>query len=187
MRRAALLVLLCACGVREPGIEVTVTVQVTPLDGLDDATLAIEKVELFECSTARWWRWLAPVSTAWAHGGDEGTSTPRVVTTPVLLDLRSAEVQPVVVVRPPPGKVCGLAFTFAPSTADAREQGTTLYVEQGSARQLSTKKLTVSRSFDALELDADHLDATLAWTLQMPTPGADGDATLQALLQSLQR
>lgn len=185
MRAVLLALALCGCGVREEGLEVFVNLCVEqPLDAsFTSATVAIEQVQLFPCVSV--WRWLSPIGTAYAHGGDD-TSDPRVLKAPVLIDLRVGELQPVATMHPPPGSYCGVAMTFAPSTVDARESGTTLYLESPSGRELSTRQLLISRSFDAVELDGDASKTlTLDYGLIMPPPSGIGDETLRALLDTL--
>ena len=187
MRRACLALLLAGCGVREPGIEVGLALDVlTPqVTSLQAATVAIERVELRTCPQARWWQALSPLSTAWAHG-TEPVSSPRALVTPVLLDLRTAGPVAIGTVRPPPGTYCSLEVTFAPSTADVREQGTTLYLDAEALRQLTavTRVIPVSLP-QPLRLDADQLDGSIVLELQLPEPGRDGADTLDRVTKTL--
>ncbi len=178
---------LTACGEREPGLSVSVTAEVASPLSFDTATLSIERVELVRCETARpWWRALSPISTAWAHGGADVEATdPRVVVAPVLVALTSAESQPIATFAPPPGAVCGVSLTFAPSTAEARAQGTTLFLEGAGVRQLSTRRYVVTKSFDARALDEAHPALTLRLRFEAAPLGADGDQTLAALLATV--
>ncbi len=177
-----------ACGSREAGIEVFVEAQVTSNGDsrFTTATLAIEQVELIPCATARWWHALSPISTAWAHGDPSSAPTnPLVVRAPVLLDLQRAEVQALATVRPPPSSVCGLALSVAPSTADAPSQGTTLFLESPTFRQLSTRQLVVTHTLEPVLLDEAHRTAHFTLHLTTPNPAPTGDQSLTALLATL--
>jgi hypothetical protein len=181
--------LVAGCGVREPGLGVTVRAVVSPLGGpaLGLATLGLEQLELAPCPVARpWWHALSPLSTAWAHGAHDPGSNPRLATAPVLVDLKSAAPQVLGELAPPPGAVCGLTLTFAPSTAEASSQGTTLLLEGPGFRQLSTRRQVVSRTFDARALDEAHRTLELEVRLTAGVPAGDGDATLGQVLATTQ-
>lgn len=195
MRSRALVlvaVLACsACGVREEGLAVEVTVTLSPLgsDGqFDTATLAVEQLALAPCQTVRWWQRLSPLSTAWAHG-TQMEGSPLVVAQPTLLDLTSAEPRTLGTLHPPPGTYCALEVQFAPSTVDAHSQGTTLLLEgtwQGTAlRQLSTRKLKLSVPLDHQTLDDARLSLSVALQLTAAPPAQTGDETLEATLATL--
>ncbi len=178
--------IVSACGVREPGLEVHVSLVVdSPLD-LDTATLALEQIELTACEVATpWWVPLLPISTAWAHGSGDVAATPRRLMAPVLIDLTAATATELGSFKPPPGPICELSLTFAPSTADAREHGTTLFFEAQGFRQLSTKRLVVSVPVSRLPVDESNRVQTLQLTLSPTSPLATGDASLEAVLASL--
>lgn len=179
------LVLLAGCGVSEPGLSVHVTVQVGAPLSAQAASLAIEEVELVPCAVARpWWQALSPVSTAYAHGVEAANATPRRLVSPVLLDLTRAEAQDVAHFAPPPGALCAVKLTFAPSTADARAQGTTLFLEQPPVRQVSTKRYVVTKAFEARALDEASRELELSLRLEA-AQGADGDETLRVMLGTL--
>lgn len=180
-----------ACGARDEGISVEVTLTVVPLGSagaFETATLAVEQLELSPCQTVRWWQRLNPISSAWAHGTEQHDS-PLVLAQPTLLDLTSGEPQPLGTLHPPPGTYCALQVQFAPSTVDAHSQGTTLLLEGAWSgaplRQLSTRKLKLSVPLDHETLDGARLASPVALGLTAVAPAQTGDETLEATLATL--
>lgn len=176
------------CGLREEGLTVELSMQVTPTQSeahLETATLAIERLELSACREARWWQHLSPVSVAWAHGG-ESASSPLSLAQPTLVQLANEGPQPLGTLHPPPGTYCALQVQFAPSSVEARSHGTTLLVEGtldgAPLLKLSTRELKVELALDHEALDATR--RTLALTLFL-TPAAPTESTDDLLEDTL--
>jgi hypothetical protein len=185
MRPLALasLLFMTDCGVRESGLEVHVSAAVESPVRLQTATLALEQLELQRCEErSHWWSPLVPISTAWAHDVQDGSTNPRRLEVPILIDLTRSDLIPIGSLTPPPGSICGLTLTFAPSTADAREQGTTLFLEGTGYRQLSTKRVQVSLPLDHLQVDEDHKVQSLKFKVGAFEPIPSGDASLTAVV-----
>jgi hypothetical protein len=177
-----------ACGVREEGLMTHVTVQVTPEKSgarYDTATLAIERLELSACREVRWWQQLNPISVAWAHG-DELAASPAQRS---LVSLTLDTPQLVGTIYPPPGAYCALQLHFAPSTIDARSQGTTLLLEGAldgaPLLKLSTRELKVEVPLDHETLDATRRTLELRLLLTAPSPMGADDDILEAAVATL--
>jgi hypothetical protein len=180
----AALVMLSACAGREEGLVVPVTVVV---DGVSEdwarATLSVEVLSLTPCVT--WWQRLSPVSTAWAHDTSDTPLDPRTLAVPMVVDLLAREPQELGVLHPPPGEVCGVTLTLAPSTGTTRSQGTTLLLERPGALQLSTAHRAVTLSGPARSLNEMMRAQPLVLHVAFPGRQTTGDATIDALGWSL--
>lgn len=188
MRRVGvvLMTLAAGCAARDGGIEVEVQARVEHPVGADlvVAAVALEQVALVPCVEASRWRWLSPISTAWAHGGHgESPTGPLVVAAPMLVDLRTAEPQALAVLRPPPGRYCGLRLGFAPSSTDGAVAGSSLLMAGGGQPLRSARTASRVLSFEPRVFDAEHLDGRLVVRLT-PTLAATGDASFFALVES---
>ena len=133
------LLLVCACGSREVGTQLHLTLDFQPAraartedgsrhflndrgDGirLTRARVTLSSVEIAACQTSAAWRWLralSPVGTAHAHSA----SNPQRLGTPHVSGLERADGEPLALgtLEPPPGRYCRAHLVFAPADADA--------------------------------------------------------------------
>ncbi len=133
------LLALCACGSREEGIQLHLSLDFRPsrpvlTEGttrqytndqgehvtLTRAHVTLSTVEFFPCQTSSAWRWLrglSPIGTAEAHE----TGSPRRLGTPHVsgLERPDGEELPLGTLKPPPGSYCRARLVFAPADADA--------------------------------------------------------------------
>jgi uncharacterized repeat protein (TIGR04052 family) len=151
------LLLSASCGLREPGLEVSLALEVRALPPgaavtVQPAWLSILELRAVPCeSTARrWLRRLSPLNVAWAHGGEHADSgaSPWVLTLQEPLALDTSRTLALGVLQPPPGTWCSLEVTVGPSPSSGAQGGTSLLLgsSRGAAthRYLSAERLTVT-------------------------------------------
>lgn len=136
---ALVLLALCACGSREEGIRLHLSLQLRPsrqvqaagsarqfttAQGeqltLSRAHVTLSSVEIFPCETSSAWRWLrmlSPIGTAEAHEA----GSPRRLGIPHVsgLGLADGEALALGTLEPPPGSYCRARLVFAPADEDA--------------------------------------------------------------------
>ncbi|MFL5353168.1 hypothetical protein [Archangium sp.] len=136
---ALVLLALCACGSREEGIRLHLSLQLRPsrevqTEGatrqfttaqgeqltLTRAHVTLSSVEIFPCQTSSAWRWLrmlSPIGTAEAHEA----GSPRRLGIPHVsgLELADGESLALGTLEPPPGSYCRARLVFAPADEDA--------------------------------------------------------------------
>jgi hypothetical protein len=133
------LLLVCACGSREAGTQLHLTLDFRPARSartegatrqflndrgdairLTQARVTLSSVEIAACQTSAAWRWLralSPVGTAHAHSA----SNPQRLGTPHVSGLERADGEALALgtLEPPPGRYCRAHLVFAPADEDA--------------------------------------------------------------------
>lgn len=152
------MLVLSACAERSPGIEVAVSMVVSPSASTNDlafdlARLHVSSVRGVPCEE-RLARAFTVISTAQAHGGHaEPEATPLRTAVGRDLDLTVREPQTLGVIRPPPGVWCALEVEVGPSP----ETATSLLVDArspaASRRYLSASTRRLQQTMAPLLLE----------------------------------
>lgn len=188
--RLLVLMLACSCAYREPGLRVDVLLEVhsRASAAFDTATLSIEQLALELCAgQANWLQRLNPIGTAWAHSEDaQGSMNPRVSTESRVVSLQSGERQRLASLQPPPGAVCAVTITVAPSRSDSRSRGTSVLLEQAGFLQLSAATVTRRVPVADVVLDEAHRSGELTLSADFFGPAGSGEETVHRVLDSLE-
>lgn len=167
---AAMALGFAACGQREPGVSVTLTVHVSPLEGppsvaIARAVVGVTGLTLLPCDTtgAKLWRAVAPLSAAWAHGDHAPAELAPGAMEPVEIDLLTGSAQTIGVLLPFARDYCEaeLAFAAEPGQASLRVLGAHLDGGAWLPFELTTQTDRRVRFPVALQLDDVHPAATL--------------------------